>query len=216
MIRRGSLLMPINFITPSVQRKWRFSASWPGNSFWATLWLMITTRSEPSRSVSLKSRPSRSGIPRVRKNPGDMERNRARKSSWPFFAGRAVHREREADAQCPGVAPWNAEAGRHVLDSRQRADPALHVAIKIAHLLGGSPIRHHAANSPPERCAVSNGGCVFSSTKRVLISAPAPASSRNEAVICVTAKMRSRRLLPPVTRTSAAGESEAARRIRRG
>ena len=48
------------------------------------------------------------------------------------------------------------------------------------------------------------------------MSAPAPASSRNEAVIWVTAKMRRRRLLPAGDAHSAAGEPEASRRIRRG
>ena len=84
-IRRGSMLMPINFITPSVHRRSRFTASCPGNSVCARLWLTITTRSEPSLSVSLKSRPSRIGMPSVAKYPGDIDRNFARQSSRPFF-----------------------------------------------------------------------------------------------------------------------------------
>ena len=84
-IRRGSWLMPINFITPSVQRNSRFSASCPGNRVCARLWLTITTRSELLLSKSLKSRPSKIGRPRVSKYPGDTERNFARQSSRPFL-----------------------------------------------------------------------------------------------------------------------------------
>src|SRR5260370_22063698 len=50
-------------------------------------------------------------------------------------------------------------------------------------------------------CEVAEGAWVLSRSKRVFTNAPAPASKRNEAVICVTAKMRRRRRLPPVTRT---------------
>src|ERR1700678_4009252 len=48
--------------------------------------------------------------------------------------------------------------------------------------------------------AVAKGGWVCSRTKRVRMSAAAPARSRKDAVICVMAKMRRRWLLPEVER----------------
>ena len=47
----------------------------------------------------------------------------------------------------------------------------------------------------------------------VVSSAPAPASSTNDAAICVTANSRSRRLVPVVMRTLPLDRPEAGRRI---
>ena len=49
-MRRGSMLMPMNFITPSVQRSSRFERFLAGEERLRRLWLMMTTRSEPSLS----------------------------------------------------------------------------------------------------------------------------------------------------------------------
>src|ERR1700733_11883818 len=58
-------------------------------------------------------------------------------------ASGALRGKLEADVQAPIVTPGSAEARTHVLDSRQRADPTLHLAIELIHLFGCPPIRHH-------------------------------------------------------------------------
>ena len=45
---------------------------------------MMTTRSAPVVSLSVKSRPAASGTPRAAKKPGETDRNFARGSSSPF------------------------------------------------------------------------------------------------------------------------------------
>ncbi len=83
MIRRGPLLTPMNLVTGSVQKKWRFTASPFGNIRLARLSLTITTFSPSLRSSALKSRPATIGTPSDRKNPGDTVRKFARGSSSP-------------------------------------------------------------------------------------------------------------------------------------
>lgn len=48
--------------------------------------------------------------------------------------------------------------------------------------------------------SVANPGLAACSVRNVCSSAPAPAISTNEAAICVSAKARNRRVVPPVTR----------------
>ena len=108
-IRRGSVLMPMNFIRPSVHIRWRFSGSWPGNSCCAMLALTMTTRSAPSRSASVKSRPASIGMPSAAKNPGDTDRGSARADRprrsracalRPRTGSRRRNRRRRATARC--------------------------------------------------------------------------------------------------------------------
>ena len=77
------------------------------------------------------------------KNPGEIERKRARKSSRPFCrAAPSIAKVRLM------FSPWASRQGTlkpdgHSLHPRQGAYPALHLTIKITHLLRRSPIRHH-------------------------------------------------------------------------
>ena len=134
MIRRGSVLMPINFITPSVHRSFRFNGFCPGYSRFARLWLMITTRSAPSLSPSLKSRPAATGTPNVAKNPGDTERKFAR-SPAHRSAPRALRRKSKADIQPAIIAPRSAEARTPHAPRPAARPPPLHLTVELAHLL---------------------------------------------------------------------------------
>src|SRR5215471_2772123 len=53
---------------------------------------------------------------------------------------RALRGELKADAQAPIVTPGSAETRRHVFDSGQRTDAALHLAIELIHLLRRLPV----------------------------------------------------------------------------
>ncbi len=110
-------------------------ASWPGKSLSATLWLMMTTRSDPSLSVSRKSRPSTKGTPRVEKNPGETERNLGAQIFVAVLARGAFDGEGEADAQALGVAPGNGEAGGDAFHARQRRDAADDFVVEVLLLL---------------------------------------------------------------------------------
>ena len=59
------------------------------------------------------------------------------------LAFQAFQREGEADVLGPSIAPGNGKTRRDVRDSRHGADAALHVTIKLAHLLWRSTIGHH-------------------------------------------------------------------------
>ena len=56
MMRRGSLLMPMNFITPSVHHIFAIHRVLARIQHLARLWLIITTRSEPSLVAVIESR----------------------------------------------------------------------------------------------------------------------------------------------------------------
>jgi hypothetical protein len=90
--------MPMNFMTSSVHCRWRSTAYLPGNSRWATLLLMITTRSAPSRSA----------VPEVAafhtRHPPGFQRTRAR-STGSVRAGPRLFRVARSRS-CPAARPF--------------------------------------------------------------------------------------------------------------
>ena len=172
----------------------------------ATLWLTITTVSLPRRSASVKSRPATIGTPSEAKKPGEMVRNRARGSSSPRHLDVAVAAELEAGPEVAGVAPRHRGADRHAVDARQLRRS------------GGAPRDRRRASSGRRRFRRETTGTSSASTLRmskpvgaacsaisVVSSMPAPASSTNEAAICVVANSSQ-----PARR--AAGDAQAAAR----
>ena len=78
MMRRGSVLMPMNFITPSVHCSLRFSAFCPGYSM---LRQALADDHHSLRTILVAVVEVTSlaiGTPSVAKNPGDTDRKFAR------------------------------------------------------------------------------------------------------------------------------------------
>ena len=94
-------------------------------------------------------------------------------------------------------------------------DATLYVAIELTTCSGVRPY-DITGKFTARTWAVSNWGLRLFEHQQSSISAPAPASNRKEAVICVTANTLSRRPLPPVTRTPLLVSAEALRRVGRG
>ena len=109
--------------------------------------------SAPVRSLSLKSR-FQNQTHGCSKNPGEINQRVRRSSSSPSAS---TDRKGEADAQRPAIAPGNAETGRNVLHSRQRADAALRFTIKSRTCSGVRP-SDITGRFTASTCAVSNGG----------------------------------------------------------
>ena len=148
----------------------------------------MTTFSASRRSASLKSRPAMIGTPSAAKNPGETVRNRARGSSSPFGLRIALDRELRVGPNAPASRHGTTRADGDALDAGQLRDAAHRFLVERARSsCGVRPYvddRHVAA---PARCASRSRCCADCSANSVVSSMPAPASSTNDAAICVTA-----------------------------
>ena len=157
------------------------SARPSGNIRCATLWLTIATGSLPSRSASLKSRPSRIGRPSVAKNPGEMIRT--------MRAGMFLARRRNVPVD---RETWRPKFARRATERPRRQPRSERRAVHgFGALLPGSnppPARaffRYASRARPLRAhgVYRNGVWAASSARSVFTNEPAAATSTKEAAI---------------------------------
>ena len=183
----ASVLTSMNFITGSVHIRWRLTASWFGNMRCARLWLMITTG---SLSCAIGVVEVAAGDDRHAERGEEARRDRAELRPRILLAvrlGVALGGELEAGAEGAGVAPRHLRADRDALDAGQRGDPPHHFLVEADDLVAACGRTTSPARSAPARCAVWKPVRAACSANSVVSSMPAPASSTNDAAICVTA-----------------------------
>ena len=116
-----------------------------------------------------------------------------------FAVGLAVAFGGELRGEESGIAPRDHGAERHLLDPRQLRDSANRLLVEGAHDFG---LRVYETTGTLTASTLPRKPlCCRCSANSVVTSIPAPASSRKDAAIWVTAKSRSRRFVPEVIRT---------------
>ena len=135
----------------------------------------------------------------------EARRHRAEARARILFAaglGVALGGELEARPEDAGVAPRHGGADGDALDAGQLGDAPQRPRGRSRRSAPAVAAVRHDRHVDREHVAACRSRCgAACSASSVVSSMPAPASSTNDAAICVTAKTRSRRLVPEVIRT---------------
>jgi hypothetical protein len=173
----------------------------PGKKRSASVWLTITTRVAPARSVALNSRPRRNGIPAARKYSGLAVRSSAcgvaspAASGWnsPLMSKSSI----ELRSGIVEPSPTSTTPGRARISRCMRAYSALlatsNSRLTLAGLRSGTGIVSTSSVRSP---VLTSASCMV-----VRVSSPAPASSTTETATCATTSARCRRSRPSVAFT---------------